>query len=284
MLRRTFQHISGIGPKTEARLWTKGIADWQTLLDAPETALPPKVRGALTAGAFDSLNAISQGDPAYFANRLPGHLQWRYFSDFRHETAYLDIETNGMDAERGIITTIVLYDGRTIRHYVQGRNLDDFAQDIAPYKVLVTYNGKCFDIPYIERYFGITIRAAQIDLRYVLAKLGYKGGLKACETALGIDRGTLRGVDGYFAVLLWYDYQQNRNEKALETLLAYNAEDVVNLEQLMVTAFNLHVAQTPFADQDRLPMPYLPANPFRADGYTIQRIQHALHAYGSGGF
>jgi len=43
--------------------------------------------------------------------------------------------------------------------------------------------------------------------------------LKFCEKALGLDRGDLDGVDGYFAVLLWRDYQKKHNEKALETLL-----------------------------------------------------------------
>jgi hypothetical protein len=29
-------------------------------------------------------------------------------------------------------------------------------------------------------------------------------------------------VDGFFAVLLWWDFKRNKNQKALETLLAYN--------------------------------------------------------------
>ena len=34
------------------------------------------------------------------------------------------------------------------------------------------------------------------------------------------------------AVLLWYDYVNNNNKEALQTLLAYNQEDVVNLRVL----------------------------------------------------
>ena len=56
---------------------------------------------------------------------------------------------------------------------------------------------------------------AHIDLRYLLKSLGYTGGLKGCEKKAGIDRGELDGVNGYFAVLLWQDYQRNRNEKPL---------------------------------------------------------------------
>ena len=66
----------------------------------------------------------------------------------------------------------------------------------------MTYNGKSFDIPFIESHFGAKLTHAHIDLRYILASLGYRGGLKGCEKQLGIDRGDLKNVDGYFAVLL----------------------------------------------------------------------------------
>ena len=88
--------------------------------------------------------------------------------------------------------------------------------------------------PFLRDRLGCPLDQAHIDLRYVLASLGYKGGLKKCETALGIDRGDLDGVDGSLAVLLWEEYRKTGSPKALDTLLAYNIEDVVNLETLMV--------------------------------------------------
>ena len=104
-----------------------------------------------------------------------------------------------------------LYNGELLRYYVHGRNLDRFKSDIMKYKVLVTYNGKCFDIPVINRYFNIRVGRAHIDLRYVLSSLGYKGALKGCEKKLGLRRDGLDGVDGFFAVLLWNDFVENRN-------------------------------------------------------------------------
>ena len=92
------------------------------------------------------------------------------------------------------ITTIAVYDGSSIFTYVQGQNLPEFKEDIQRYKVLVTYNGKCFDIPFLERYFGIKLNQVHIDLRYVLRSLGYAGGLKGCERKAGIDRGDLEGA------------------------------------------------------------------------------------------
>jgi hypothetical protein len=80
-------------------------------------------------------------------------------------------------------------------------------------------------------------------------------------------------VDGYFAVLLWREYQKRKNEKALETLLAYNIQDVLNLETLLVMAYNLKLKATPFARSHTLPLPECQANPFRPDEATVQRVR-----------
>jgi uncharacterized protein YprB with RNaseH-like and TPR domain len=182
-----------------------------------------------------------------------------------------------MGTPEDYITTIALYDGRTIRWYVQGRNLEQFEDDIRDYRVIVTYNGKCFDVPFIRNTMGVPMDHAHIDLRYVLASQGYRGGLKGCERQLGICRHELDGVDGFFAVLLWDDFQRNGNRKALETLLAYNILDVVNLEALMVMSYNQKVAQTPFGRTHKLPAPSPPRGPFTPDRATIDAIRNRLH-------
>jgi uncharacterized protein YprB with RNaseH-like and TPR domain len=184
-----------------------------------------------------------------------------------------------MDVFGNEITTIALYDGESIKYYVQGQNLDAFMDDIEQYNVIVTYNGKTFDVPFIEKYFGIRMGHAHIDLRYVLKSLGYSGGLKRCEKALGLDRGDLDGVDGFFAVLLWQEFRQTGNIKALETLLAYNIEDVVNLETLMVLAYNMKLKETPFSRTHVLPPPKIPDIPFKPDRPTIERIRQRWQFY-----
>lgn len=217
--------------------------------------------------------------PAFFSRRLPANEQWRLFSHFRKQTAYLDIETTGLgpDAE---ITTICLYNGRRIHCYINGRNLDDFARDILNYEIIVTYNGKGFDFPVLERWFRMQLPQAHIDLRFPLAGLGFTGGLKGCEKQLGIERGELDGVTGYFAVLLWQDYQNSNNEKSLETLLAYNIEDTVNLERLLVETYNRKVCQTPFATDLLLPLPAAPPLPYQPDVDSVARIRKTLEENG----
>ena len=210
---------------------------------------------------------------------MPSAHHWRIFPEFRESIAYVDIETTGLYSWSDQVTTIAVYDGSSIVTYVQGQNLHEFKEDIQKYKVLVTYNGKCFDVPFLESYFGIKLNQVHIDLRYVLKSLGYTGGLKGCERKAGIDRGDLEGVDGYFAVLLWNEYQRNKNDKALETLLAYNIQDVVNLESLMVLSYNLKLKETPFNESHQLAVPSSPRIPFQADLQTIDRIKRAIGGY-----
>ncbi len=90
---------------------------------------------------------------------------------------------------------------------------------------------------------------------------------------MGLDRGDLVGVDGYFAVLLWREYCRTKARRVLETLLAYNVEDAVNLESLLVQAYNLKLAGTPFAESHRLPMPSLPEKSFLPDMELIDRLR-----------
>ncbi len=279
MLRNTFCHIPGVGPKSERDLWSAGILSWDDLLDSSSVNLRRGFRDFLRSRITESVRCLEGRDVEYFARSLDSQHQWRLFREFRESAAYLDIETTGMAGSSNYITTIALYDGKSISYYVHGHNLEDFKKDIMNYRVVVTYNGKCFDVPVIDRYFGIRLRHAHIDLRFLLHSLGYKGGLKGCERRFGISREELDGVDGYFAVLLWDDFKAHNNLGALETLLAYNILDAVNLETLMVAAYNLKLRDTPFGDSHRLPMPEVPPNPFEPDVKTMRRIVDQYSTY-----
>ncbi len=272
MLKNTFHHIPGIGAGTEAGLWKTGITNWEDVNSDSINTISPKRLATLRKHVDISLKNLEKNNFKYFANLLPSALIWRIFPQVRHDTAYLDIETTGLESWDEI-TTIALYDGKNIKYYVNGENLDSFVHDIFDYSTVITYNGKCFDIPFIERYFNISMDHIHIDLRYILKSLGHGGGLKACEKKLGIDRGDLDGVDGYFAVRLWRDYKTHGNMKALETLLAYNIEDVVNLEILMIMAYNKKIRETPFSESHRMPLPESPEVEFKAHWPTVKRLQ-----------
>ncbi len=276
MLKNTFHHIPGIGVTKERRLWDAGILSWEDFLnhDAPfmiinKRSSIKKKRAELIAAVKESINRLEERNLQYFAQRLPSSQWWILFKDFRDRIAYLDIATTRL---YGILTTIALYDGKRIKTYVRGKNLYRFKNDIQKYDVLVTYNGKSFDVPIIESYFGITLRQLHIDLRYLLKSLGFSHGLKGCERAVGIDRNDLAGLEDHHAIFLWKEYKSGE-EKALETLLAYNCQNTVSLETLMVMAYNLKLKDTPFLETHRLPLPTIPGLTPKADLATVDRVK-----------
>ena len=275
MLKHTFCHIPRVGVKTEARLWECGITHWDFLGDAGDAPIPGLQRSVALASIEESRQRLAQRDAAWFAGWLPSSEIWRLYSAFRNQTAYLDIETTGAGPPEDHVTTIALYDGREVRTYVFGRNLEDFLDDVRQYRLLVTFNGRCFDVPFLERQFRIRFDHAHLDLRFALKAAGVSGGLKKVERLFGLHRGDLDGVDGYHAVLLWREFQNTGDERYLETLLAYNVEDVLSLEVLAAKAYNLLLEATPFGPSLALPVPDIAPNPVRAYPETLERINRA---------
>ncbi|MFP4515427.1 MAG: ribonuclease H-like domain-containing protein [Desulfovibrionales bacterium] len=276
MLQRTFCHLPGVGIKTERRLWEQGIISWELMV--ARATLPPRLNNARKL-LEDSISHLQKGNAEFFAATLGPQESWRMFHEYKDHVAYVDIETTGGTPGNDHITAIALYDGRTVRTYVYGENLEQFEEDIADTKLLVTFNGKCFDVPVIERELRIRMPEAHIDLRHLLAGLGYRGGLKRCEKAFGLNRDELDGVDGYFAVLFWNEYQRTGDPKILETLLAYNVEDVISLEILLHHAINLKLEQTPFYSELACEVPRIAANPHRAHQEVVLQARENMFRY-----
>jgi len=239
MLKRTFVHLPGVGLKTEAQMWRAGIVTWEDFIDARRVAgLGPARLAWFKSLLQKSLHHLDR--PDYFATCLPAAEHWRLFRHFRPRTAYLDIETSGTYWSEMAVTVVGIYDGRTMRQFVLGHNLMDFPEALAGVEVLVTFNGSQFDVPVLKAYFpDLSLPPLHLDLRFILARLGFKGGLKKIEPRFGIHRAPeVADMNGYDAVLLWQQFQRG-DLTARELLLQYNKEDVLNLETLMAQAFEL---------------------------------------------
>lgn len=240
MLKKTFIHIPRVGEKTELRLWKKGILSWEDYLRKSEHLnFGREAKLSIDRYIENSLEALKSGDAQFFEKLLPPKEIWRIYPEFREKTCFLDIETTGLGGPTDYITMIGLFNGREIKTFIKGKNLEDFLKEIRNYSVIVTYNGKCFDIPFVESEFkNFKFTQAHIDLRYLLHRLGYSGGLKQVEKNIGIHRGKgLGDIDGYLATVLWRRYLEG-DERALHALTRYNIEDVVNLKYLMGFAYN----------------------------------------------
>src|SRR5262249_13997178 len=103
--------------------------------------------------------------------------------------------------------------------------------------MLVTFFGTGFDLPFLRRAFKMEFPQIHVDLCHLLKRLGYSGGLKQVEKKFGLRRSfEIDGLSGADAVHLWHAYRRG-NEEALQLLLEYNAQDVLNMEVLLDAAF-----------------------------------------------
>lgn len=235
MLRATFQHLPTVGAPTEALLWSRGIRDWQDLAQVDHVpGIAPTRMACLRQALAGSERALRDQDGAYFARRLPYAEHWRLYPTFSSKTAFLDIETTGLSPHAGIVTCVTVHGGGRTRTFVQGDDLEEVSAFLAPYALLVTFNGLGFDVPFLEASLeGFRAPPAHADLMYLLRRLGQRGGLKIIEKRLGLGhREGVEGVDGLEAVRLWEAYRRGRKD-ALERLVAYNKADTVNLEPLL---------------------------------------------------
>ncbi len=239
MLTSTFIHVPGVGPATEQSLWAQGIFTWQEYLDNSQALkLPPRHKIALAQTLADSVAALEEERADYFARSLPKREHWRAVSHFP-KIGFLDIETNGgMSSDS--ITLIGLYDGFEMRFYVKGENLAQFAYDCQDFDGFVTFFGTGFDIPFLKRRFpvleSVFADRLHIDLCPLLKRLGHTGGLKRIEQQLKISRvPETDGLSGMDAVRLWRAFRRGGKgtEEARRLLLAYNKEDVINMQTLL---------------------------------------------------
>jgi len=181
------------------------------------------------------------------AERIPRRHHWRLYQTYRERVLFLDIETDGLDRERGQVTVIGLAHGSHYRAYVAGEDLEEALSIIASATILVTFGGAHFDLPFLRaKYPWLPQPPVHLDLCPLLRRLGLKGGLKRVEKLVGLRRPEeVDGLDGYQAVRLWRTWRQGHSQ-ALERLIAYNREDVLNLQFLAEVAYKglTHLALT----------------------------------------
>lgn len=253
MLRETFVHLPGIGVETERRLWAQGCSDWACFLESG-------ARWSVGSASYEvarrelqrSSIALTNREHQYFGRKLRQRHAWRAWPEFRDSCVYLDIETEGNNDPDGV-TLIGLYDGSSFQCLIKGENLESFRDVISNYAMIVTFFGTGFDIPVLEKRFrGILMDQIHLDLCPLLKTLEIRGGLKKIEKQFGIERSEeTEGLTGFDAVKLWRDHIRGRSG-SLERLIAYNREDVVNLEPLMQIAYDRLRATTIHQNQGSL--------------------------------
>ncbi len=149
--------------------------------------------------------------------------------------AYLDIETTGLCSFYDEITVVGIClandsENRLVQLVGDDATKTNLLRILRCVDTIYTYNGSRFDLPFINFRLRVNLREHfnHRDLMHDCWRNNLYGGFKAVERQLGIPR-RLRGIGGAEAVILWWRYQIHRDRKALDLLLEYNKEDVLNL-------------------------------------------------------
>ncbi len=236
MLRNSFLLMDGIGKRGEQKLWQQGITRWDDFMEAQDiNGIGDDRNQRYTSFLEKASRNLERGNETFFSYKMPRKHHWRMYREFRDQVGYLDIETTGLNKDRNKVTTVSLYNGSESMTLVNGRDLtlDNLQQMLGEHKILATYNGAKFDIPFLKAHFpGLEFEKPHIDLMYPCRSLGLTGGLKSVEKELGIAREGVEDLDGKDAIRLWKKYERGDKE-ALEKLVHYNQLDVENLAPLL---------------------------------------------------
>jgi hypothetical protein len=243
MLRKSFVLLRGVGRRTEARLRSLGVADWDDFLSSSEIPGIGKERKASMDSHIRALEkCLGRADAATLANALPASERWRMYPDFRGRAAFLDIETTGLDLP-ATVTVVGVFLAGNHTPLVRGINLSKSALERAlrPARILVTFNGGSFDLPALRMAFpGLGLDQPHVDLRHLAPRAGIRGGLKQVERTLGIVRARdIRMLCSHDAAYLWRIWERKESGNALRLLIDYNRADCENLEKVADTVVGI---------------------------------------------
>jgi uncharacterized protein YprB with RNaseH-like and TPR domain len=227
-LENSFILFPGIGEKTEKKLWKNGIRHWDHLEDSS------KYSDRIEEHREKARKNLRVGNELFFKDKLPNKSLWRAYKNFQENVCFFDIETTGLKPERNKTTTVSFYRKGESETLIRGQDLNQekLEEEFFESSLLVSFNGKRFDQPFLEKSFDMDIENPHVDLMYLCQRLGYSGGLKKIEKDLEIDR-ELEDIDGKQAIRLWKRYEKNGDEEALQKLVKYNQYDAENLQDLM---------------------------------------------------
>jgi len=237
VIQNSFIFLEGVKRGIESSLWQQGIDSWDAFLAKGRIkGLSAQRKSYFDRRIMEARKALYNSDSGYFKSILPSSEYYRLYDFFKEEAVFLDIETTGLDHRRNDITVIGLFDGISTKTMIKNINLDYDAlrNELKDYKMIVTFNGSSFDVPFINKKYPDTLpNVPNFDVKVAASRIGLKGGLKEIERKLSISRGDLVSrLCGGDAITLWKMYKATGDEHYLNLLVEYNEEDIINLKKI----------------------------------------------------
>jgi len=169
-----------------------------------------------------------------------------------HRVLFLDTETTGLSGGAGTVAFeigIGFIDprGMVIRQYVmrdyseEGPMLEEIAALIRRFDVIVSFNGKSFDLPLLESRMVMNrirlplTQMPHLDLLHAVRRV-YKLRLKRCNLAsleeAVLDQHRTDDLPGAQVPQRYFDYIKTKESALLEDVLRHNFDDVKSLAAL----------------------------------------------------
>jgi uncharacterized protein YprB with RNaseH-like and TPR domain len=275
--------VRGIRDKTRVRLEKQGFKTLADLEDHPRFCGESKrIREMLEAGSTEELTEVIGTRLSKSHPTVLGLSGLHEDSDF----LFLDLETMGLFAGQPLVVAGIARLGSDNTIVVDQYVVRDFPDELAllsevnrqvnTHRVMVTYNGKSFDLPFLvgrSAYYGIKLKppGVHFDLLHFCRRAWGKQGLSRAESDASapgdcpsFSRGTsplssvsLRSIEqsilgigreadlpGELVPEFYYDYLRTGNAGFLKPIVDHNRQDVESL----VNVFSELVAQ--WAERD----------------------------------
>ncbi|MBY6293990.1 exonuclease [Nanohaloarchaea archaeon H01] len=231
-LENSFILAPGIGEKTEQKLWKNGVTHWDHVQDT--SSIGSSRKETLEQFIQKARKNLEVRNSYFFSDKLPNKSLWRAYRNFEEDACFFDIETTGLDKKRNKVTTIAFHRNGDTRTLVRGQDLtqENIQREIDGSSIMVSFNGKKFDQPFLEHNFNVEMKTPHLDLMYPCKRIGLTGGLKKIEKQLNVER-DLEDIDGREAVRLWKKYEKKDRQEALDKLVKYNGYDARNLKDVL---------------------------------------------------
>jgi len=253
--------VRGIRDKTRARLVEQGFKTLADLEDHPRFCGDAKrIRELLEAGSTEKLTEVVGARLSKSHPKVLGLSGLHADADF----LFLDLETMGLFAGQPLVVAGIARLGSdntiVVDQYVVRDFPDELAllaevnQQVAAHRVLVTYNGKSFDLPFLtgrSAYYGIKLKPPGVHfdlLHFCRRAWGRKRGLSLrrapCDSEglsplssvslhsieqaiLGTSRET--DLPGELVPEFYYEYLRTGNAGFLKPIVDHNRQDVISL-------------------------------------------------------
>lgn len=277
---------------SELKLFLDDLNEESLNLDENAKAINEMINGSfIESGShrvFVHEKIISSTKNYNLTDSLPSIPNWlyKYCKIFNiaspQEIIFLDTETTGLDRGANtyaFLTGVLYFDNNNwiLKQFFiespENENLmiEILAKLLSKFKILVSYNGKCYDIPLLDSRFKYHQNKYSIrDLEFLdllhLSRRFWKPALQGCklqniETLIfNYIRDYSNDIPGELIPKAYFDYLASRNAEEISSVFYHNEEDLYSLTKILEVCANLDFMDSAYLDK------------FKIDSYSVAKF------------